>query len=65
MIKYENSTLKIYIRNIKHYTDIDPTVDFVFPVIEIVREKGEKLVSQDKFEVNQMRIQKFENFLKK
>ena len=30
MLKYENSTLKIYIRTVKHYTDIDPTVDFVF-----------------------------------
>jgi hypothetical protein len=35
MLKYENSTLKIYIRTIKHYTDIDPTVDFVFPVNKI------------------------------
>jgi hypothetical protein len=42
MIKYENSTLKIYIRNIKHYTDIDPTIDFAFPVNKIDREKGEK-----------------------
>jgi hypothetical protein len=42
MIKYENATLKIYIRNIKHYTDIGPTVDFVFPVNKIDREKGEK-----------------------
>jgi hypothetical protein len=33
MIKFENSTLKIYIRNIsKFIQDIDPTVDFVFPV---------------------------------
>jgi hypothetical protein len=46
MIKYENSTLKIYIRNIKHYTDIDPTVDFVFPVNKIDREKGEKTNSK-------------------
>ena len=65
MIKYENSTLKnIYPKYIKVYTDIDPTVDFVFPVNKIDRENSEKLVSQDKFEVNQMRIQKFENFLK-
>ena len=42
MIKYENSILKIYIRNIKHYTDIDATVDFVFPVNKIDRSKGEK-----------------------
>ena len=41
MIKYENSTLKIYIRNIKHYTNIDPTVDFVFPVNKIDRENSE------------------------
>ena len=60
MIKYENSTLKIYIRNtmyIKVFTDIDPSVDFVFPVNKIDRENSEKLVFQDKFEVNQMRIQ--------
>jgi hypothetical protein len=37
MLKYESSTLKIYIRNIKHYTDIDPTADFVFPVNKIDR----------------------------
>jgi hypothetical protein len=43
---------------IKVYTDIDPTVDFVFPVNKIDRENNEKLVSQEKFEVNQMRIQK-------
>jgi hypothetical protein len=40
-IKYENSTSKIYIRNIKDYTDIDPTVDFVFPVNKIDRENSE------------------------
>ena len=45
MIKYENSTLKIFIRSIKHYTDIDPTVDFVFSVNEIDRENSEKIVS--------------------
>ena len=33
-----------YIRNIKHFTDIDPTVDFVFPVNKIDREKGEKTI---------------------
>jgi hypothetical protein len=37
---------------IKVYTDIDSTVD------KIDRENSEKLVSQDKFEVTQMRIQK-------
>ena len=26
---------KIYIRTIKHYTDIDPIVDFIFPVNKI------------------------------
>ena len=46
MIKYENSTLKIYIRNIKHYTDIDPTVDFIFPVNKIDRKKGKKTNSK-------------------
>ena len=47
MIKYENSTLKIYIRNISKfiYTDINPTVDFVFPVNKIDRENSEKIVS--------------------
>ena len=46
----------IYPKYIKVYNDvdIDPTVDFVFPVNKIDR----KIVSQDKFEVNQMRIQK-------
>ena len=38
MIKYENSTLTIYIRNIKHYTDIDFTVNIIFPVNKIDRE---------------------------
>jgi hypothetical protein len=48
----------IYPKYIKVYTDIDPTVEFVFPVNKIDHENSEKLVSQDKFEVNQMRIQK-------
>ena len=48
----------IYLKYIKVYTDIDPTVDFVFPVNKIDRENSEKLASQDKLEVNQMRIQK-------
>ena len=48
----------IYPKYIKVFTDIDPNVDIVFPVIKIYRENSEKLVSQDKFEVNQMRIQK-------
>jgi hypothetical protein len=48
----------IYPKYIKVYTDIDSTVDFVFPVNKIDRENSEKLVSQDKFEVTQMRIQK-------
>jgi hypothetical protein len=48
----------IYPKYIKVYTDIDPTVYFVFPVNKIDCENSEKLVSQDKFEVNQMRIQK-------
>jgi hypothetical protein len=40
--KYENLTLKIYIRTVKHYTDIDPTVDFVFPVNKIDRANSGK-----------------------
>jgi hypothetical protein len=39
---------------IKHYTDIDPTVDFVFSVNEIDCKNS----FLDKFGVNQMRIQK-------
>ena len=58
MLKYENSTLKIYIWNIEHYTDIDPTVDFVFPVNKIDHENNEKKNFLNKFEVNQMRIPK-------
>ena len=27
MLKYESWTLRIYMRTIKHYTDIDPTVN--------------------------------------
>jgi hypothetical protein len=30
---------------IKHYTNINPTVDFVFSVNEIDRENSEKIVS--------------------
>jgi hypothetical protein len=46
MIKYVNSTLKIYIRNIsKLFTDIDPSDDFVFPVNKIDREHSEQIVS--------------------
>jgi hypothetical protein len=35
----------IYPKNTKVYTDIDPTVDFVFPVNKIDRENSEKIVS--------------------
>ena len=42
----------------KSVSYIDSTVDFVFPVNKIDRENSEKLVSRDRFEVNQMRIQK-------
>jgi hypothetical protein len=46
MIKYANSTLKyIYPKYIKVYTDIDPTVDFIFPVNKIDRENSEKLLT--------------------
>ena len=50
----------IHPKYIKVYTDIDPTVDFVFPVNKIDRKNNEKLFSQDKFEVNQTRIQKLQ-----
>jgi hypothetical protein len=53
MIKYEDSTSKIYI-----IRNINPTVNFVFPVNKIDRENSEKIVSEDKFEVNQMCIEK-------
>ena len=42
MLKYDNSALKIYKRTIKHYTDIDPTFDFVFLVNKIDRENSDK-----------------------
>ena len=59
MIKYENSTLKIYIRNISKFMLISiQLLTSYFPVNKIDRENSEKIVSQDKFEVNQMRIQK-------
>jgi hypothetical protein len=35
----------IYPKYIKVYTDIAPTVDFVFPVNKIDRENSEKIVS--------------------
>ena len=35
----------IHPKYIKVYTDIDPTVDFVFPVNKIDRENSEKIVS--------------------
>jgi hypothetical protein len=47
----------IYPKYIKVDTDIDSTVDFVLPVNKIDCKNSEKLVSQDKFEVNQMHIQ--------
>ena len=50
MLKYENSTLKIYIRTIKQYTDIDPTVDFVFLVNKIDHENSDKNSYLEKFE---------------
>ena len=34
----------IHPKYIKVYTDIDPTVDFVFPVNKIDRENSEKIV---------------------
>ena len=61
MIKYGNSTLKIYIRNINLYTDIDPTVDFVFPVNKkkLIAKTVKKIrFLRHKFEANQMHIQK-------
>ena len=50
MLKYENSTLKIYIRTIKHYTDIDPTFDFVFFVYKIDRENSDQNSYLEQFE---------------
>jgi hypothetical protein len=49
MLKYENLT-KIYIRTIDHYTDIDPTVDFVFPVSKIDRKNSDKNSFLEKLE---------------
>ena len=45
LLKYENSALKIYIRTIKRYIDINPTVDFVFPVNKIDRKTVTKIVT--------------------
>jgi hypothetical protein len=46
MIKYEKIDIKnIYPKYIKDYTDIDPTVDFLFPVNKIDRKNSEKIVS--------------------
>ena len=62
MIKYELrfDIKNIYPKYIKVYTDIDSTVDFVFPVNKIDRENSEKLVSQDRFEVqNQIKSKSF------
>jgi hypothetical protein len=53
----------IYPKYIKVYTDIDPTVNFVFSVNKIDRENSEKLVSQDKFEVNQKLSKELNMFL--
>ena len=50
MLKYENSTLKIYIRTIKHYIDIDPTFDFVFLVNKIDRENSDNNSYLEQFE---------------
>ena len=60
MIKYEDSTSKIYIRNIKDLISISIQLLtlYFFAVNKIDRENSEKIVSQDKFEVTQMRIQK-------
>jgi hypothetical protein len=43
-LNFENWSLKIYIRIIKHYTDIDPSVNthLVFPVYKIDRKQSEK-----------------------
>jgi hypothetical protein len=59
MIKYENSTLKIYIRNISKFMPISiQLLTSYFPVNKIDRENSDKIASQVKFEVNQIRIQK-------
>ena len=50
MLKYEISTLIIYISKLSN-TDIDPTVDFIFPVSTIDREKNDKNSYLEKFEV--------------
>ena len=52
MLKYENSTLKIYISEvcIKQYTDVDQTVDFVFPVSKIDGENSDKNSYLENFE---------------
>ena len=46
----KKSTLKIYIRTIQYYTDVDPTVDFVFPVNKIDFENSGKNSYNEQFE---------------
>ena len=52
LLKYENSTLKIYISEvcIKQYTDVDQTVDFVFPVSKIDGKNSDKNSYLENFE---------------
>ena len=49
MLKYKISTLNIYISELSN-TDIDPTVDFIFPVNKIDRENSDKNSYLEKFE---------------
>jgi hypothetical protein len=44
MLKYKISTLNIYISELSN-TDIDPTVDFIFPVNKIDRENSDKNIA--------------------
>ena len=44
IVKWKFDIKNIYPKYIKVYTDIDPTVDFVFPVNKIDRENSEKIV---------------------
>ena len=60
---WKSDIKNIYPKYIKVYTDINPTVDFVFPVNKIDRENSEKILSYDKLNGYSEAVT-FENFPK-
>ena len=54
MAKIWKLAIKIYIRIIKHYTDIDPTINTwprIFPVYKIDREQSEENFSKERLKI--------------